>query len=249
MCVALAGCSEAGQQAPDPSPAIPETSATPTDPAAAVPASSKAITTPSGCPDGMVSVPSGVYLVGDPDPPLESWYRLKEAKVTLPGFCIDQYEYPGRIGEFPTGAASWHEAAALCKKADKRLCSEHEWVAACRGPEGWSYAYGAEFEAARCQTDGHKSKVEPIGSRTGCTSPLGVHDLNGSLSEWVADTWDRAPLPPLDGDETLDPASPHHVLRGGTMWFSIYGQDCRSRHSHHPGQGHTDDGFRCCADL
>ena len=202
-----------------------------------------------GCPEGMVAVPGGTYPVGDPDPPAEAWYRLKASRVKLPSFCIDQYEYPGRAGELPRAGITWHEADALCRAGSKRLCSEHEWVAACRGPEGRLHSYGDSFEAGRCQTDGPGSKVEPIGSRPDCKSPLGVHDLNGSLSEWVADPWDRKPLPPLETGEVAAPDSSPRVLRGGTMWFAIYGQDCRSRHSHNSRLGHLDDGFRCCGDL
>jgi len=197
----------------------------------------------------MVAVPPGFYPVGDPDPSTQGRYRLEVGQVELPGFCIDRHEYPGRAGELPLGSVSWDEATALCEKDAKRLCSEHEWVAACRGPDGWPYAYGSAFEAGRCQTDGHQATVKPIGNRPRCSSPLGVHGLNGSLSEWVADKWDRVPLPPLDEGEVADPASPHRVLRGGTMWFAIYGQDCLSRHSHNPLLRHTDDGFRCCRDL
>ena len=267
MCVAVNACGDLPQPTPPPpaesaaSPPTPETPAT--SESSGVTETSETSNTPtlgeesppattpvlSSCPDEMVAIPAGTYPFGDPDPTTAAWYRLKAGEVTLGGFCIDRYEYPGRRGEMPRAKVTWNEADALCKRASKRLCSEHEWVAACRGSSGWSFAYGETFEPKRCHTDGHDSVLRPIGERSKCRSPLGVHDLNGSLSEWVADPWDREPLPPLDKGVLPDPASPQRVLRGGALWFSIYGQDCLSRHSHGATEAHTDDGFRCCRDL
>ena len=268
MCVALTACGELPQPAPPTNPdsaappatsetpatseategsGVAETSETPSTPTPGKEPPPATTPPPTSCPEGMVRIPAGTYPFGDPDPTTEGWYRLKAGEVVLASFCIDRYEYPG-LGELPRANVTWNEAAALCKKDSKRLCSEHEWVAACRGASGWPFAYGEAFEPNRCHTDGHDSIPQPIGGRSACSNPLGVHDLNGSLSEWVADAWDRAPLPPLDEGVLPDPTSPQRVLRGGTMWFAIYGQDCLSRHSHGTEEAHRDDGFRCCAD-
>ena len=217
------------------------------------------------CPDDMVLVSGSDVTVGV-ETRRHRW-ELPRTRFPVQAFCMDRYEYPNRKGELPRVEVSWHEAGQTCAALGRRLCSEAEWARACRGSEGRHYAYGPRFERRRCNTplkgDGPGDAPIPFaaaGSHRGCRSPEGVHDLNGNVSEWVADPWDwplhgsptAASQPPDEDDPGRPPASrddDYRVLRGGTMWTqTFYGQSCRSRHAHPATAASDDDGFRCCAD-
>jgi formylglycine-generating enzyme required for sulfatase activity len=153
---------------------------------------------------------------------------------------MDRLEYPNKLHSLPRSLVSFDEAASLCQAHGKRLCREDEWELACAGPEGRRYPYGNEREPWRCHTDGvavgDPRGATPAGSHLGCATPEGVYDLNGNLSEWV----DAGGVQPESWG----------VVRGGTMWPALYGQDCYSRHLHPKAEdGFADDGFRCCRDV
>ena len=205
------------------------------------------------CPDGMVRFESTSFTMGEQHAN-QPWHEQAHP-VEVDAFCMDVYEYPNREGEMPRSEISWVDAEAACQSEGKRLCSSSEWELACRGTTQRRFSYGSERDASRCNTPIEGSgpgqgpiPLQPIGSFPDCVSEEGVHDLNGSLSEWVADPWD-GPAPSFQPDAVIDPET-WRTLRGGTMWSqTFYGQNCTSRHGH-PKEGWTnnDDGFRCCRD-
>jgi len=225
------------------------------------------ITKPS-CPEGMVLITAGDTQVGLSEP-TRAWHRAAHT-VDLGTYCIDAYEHPNQNGAIPTANVSWNEAQALCVESGKRLCSENEWERACRGPTGTRYSYGAERNANTCNTPidgsgpgkGRPAPVSQSGQFENCQTAEGVFDMNGNLSEWVADPW-TGEAEPFRPEATPDPDT-WRTLRGGTMWSqTFYGQDCLSRHGHpiEAASGtqanarkpaafkNMDDGFRCCADT
>ena len=48
---------------------------------------------------------------------------------------------------YPQAYISRNEAAAACKESNKRLCTNSEWVTACKGPTATTYPYGNERKA------------------------------------------------------------------------------------------------------
>lgn len=204
------------------------------------------------CPEGMARIAGGDFAVGLEEPS-EAWHEPRR-EVELGPFCIDRYEFPNRAGELPAHSDSWHAADRQCRAVGKRLCSSDEWERACRGPHGHRYAYGPVRRAEACntpwETAGQQHGLDPLapsGSHPDCVSAEGVYDLNGNLSEWVADEW-TGHRQPFDYDLGLD--EPMRIVRGGTMWSATsYGQDCLSRHGHPPTGRYHDDGFRCCLDA
>ena len=126
-----------------------------------------------------------------------------------------------------------------------------EWTRACRGTKGRIYAYGSQQQKNICNSDAlsPEENSHPVasGSMSSCKSPEGVYDLNGNLSEWVADDWRSFD----HNQKRWRTAKPKQkTLRGGTMWAQThYGQDCTSRHRHDASTWRNhDDGFRCCTD-
>lgn len=137
-----------------------------------------------------------------------------------PSFQLSESFEPSavaRVGVLPNGYLSRKLAETVCSNAGKRLCSEAEWVTACRGEADTDYPYGAEYRADACNVfraahPAHllhgnpsinhldprlnlvKHRGRPLLERTGqrseCVSKWGgdgVHDMVGNLAEWVAD--------------------------------------------------------------
>jgi hypothetical protein len=91
-------------------------------------------------------------------------------------------------GAVPQGYMTGEGAKAACEEAGKRLCTDTEWLRACRGPDGTIFPYGNTRETGVCNDhrDVHPA-VELFGSVTNLTSPCinELHDtvdLTGSRS-------------------------------------------------------------------
>lgn len=160
-------------------------------------------------------------------------------------------------GVVPQGYISGRQASAACAAAGKRLCSNAEWLRACRSAADHTYPYGAQRQPGVCNDARARhpaieyfgtsaswiwselgnacinqlpDSLAPTGSHAGCVTGEGAYDLMGNVHEW-----------------TSDPAG---TFRGGyyvdTM---INGNGCLYATTAHD-VGHWDysTGFRCCAD-
>ena len=81
-----------------------------------------------------------------------------------------------------------------------------------RSPNGrrWSHAF-------RGYSDGYWG---PAPAMSFAANPFGLYDINGNVSEWVADCWhDNYVRAPDDGSAWLNPGCVAHVIRGGS-WGS-----------------------------
>ncbi|HWE31749.1 MAG TPA: SUMF1/EgtB/PvdO family nonheme iron enzyme [Polyangia bacterium] len=164
-------------------------------------------------------------------------------------------------GVKPQGYISEAQAAAACAAANKRLCTLTEWLAACQGPQGWTYPYGNTYEAGACNEgratnpvndcfgpgdtvftsanmnssccDDQPNTVAPGGSFTRCVSSWGIYDLHGNLHEWI------------------DAASSagNGIFKGGFFVDAkINGAGCLYTTTAHAKTYHDySTGFRCCA--
>ncbi len=107
--------------------------------------------------------------------------------------CIDQYEFPNIVCEYPVVHVTAREAALLCEALGKRLCDAHEWEGACAGAlrdpsreYAWgrsrpemrmlhnasrerSWAYGVAKDHGKCATGSFKTPG-CIGGYTRCGS-------------------------------------------------------------------------------
>ncbi len=122
-----------------------------------------------------------------------------------------------RAGVIPQGYLSADQARTACEAAEKRLCTEAEWLTACRGEARRDFPYGEAYEAGACNVfrEGHPSALlhgnparfhddprnglvvvagRPLLLETGasprCASRWGddaIYDLVGNLDEWTAD--------------------------------------------------------------
>lgn len=204
--------------------------------------------------------------------------------VRIDTFCIDRYEAslalvrpdgtlspfspyfnPGtrRVralsvrGAVPQGYIHRNQAAAACREAGKRLCTDAEWLRACRGPMSTTYPYGnvrrpgvcndyrtphpaVEYYGSSepwvysmlrnaCLNQLHDT-VDRTGDNPGCVTAEGVYDMMGNLHEWTAD--------------------PAGTFRGGYYVDTrTNGEGCLYRTTAHDATyWDYSTGFRCCAD-
>lgn len=172
-------------------------------------------------------------------------------------YCIDRHEWPNRVGEAPQVYVDWHEAKALCRSVDKRLCARSEWTLACEGPKRLPYPWGftrwpspcnidrptVPFDASAIDREDTREtelarlwQADPIGSHPSCVSAYGVYDLTGNVDEWTDDTLD-------------DPTSPHPSTLSGGYWGPVRNTCRLTTTSHGPSFKFYQVGFRCCADA
>jgi sulfatase modifying factor 1 len=165
-----------------------------------------------------------------------------------------------RAGAVPQAHISQVDAAAACAAAGKRLCTDEEWLTACRGRTPTRYPYGDEHQDGRCNdagvsplrtlhgrddssstfgidamNDARLNQVPGSVARTGafsrCRNSFGVYDMVGNLHEWTA--------------------APGGTFRGGYyLDTSINGEGCEYQTTAHSPHYHDYSiGFRCCRSL
>jgi formylglycine-generating enzyme required for sulfatase activity len=177
-------------------------------------------------------------------------------------FCMDVYEAPNEAGTPPLAMQSALAGEEWCAERGKRLCTEAEWVRACRGSCDCEFPYGDTYERGRCNDDetwispnwttlgrwpsqaamdeaARLYQAEPSGSNEGCVSEDGVYDLAGNVAEWV-----RRSFPHTNNYD--------HVMKG-CYWAGCYGgapPSCSFVNPAHPsGFRSYEAGFRCCLDI
>jgi formylglycine-generating enzyme required for sulfatase activity len=159
-------------------------------------------------------------------------------------------------GAVPQGYINADQAEAACQNAGKRLCSNEEWLRACRGPDATTYPYGNTRQDGLCNDaravhpaieyfgaddPNPFSKIDhpclnqledglaTTGEHPGCVTQEGLLDMMGNLHEW-----------------TNDPAG---TFRGGFYVDTrVNGNGCLYVTTAH-NRLHWDysTGFRCCA--
>jgi formylglycine-generating enzyme required for sulfatase activity len=116
----------------------------------------------------------------------------KCAEADLNGQC--NYGREGRDAH-PVNCVTFDGAEKFCAWTGGRLCTEDEWLAACRGTEERAFPYGPSFDAAACNVHsntaaaaGEAFDTAPVGASAPCEGGLpGLFDMAGNVAEWVDD--------------------------------------------------------------
>jgi formylglycine-generating enzyme required for sulfatase activity len=172
---------------------------------------------------------------------------------------------------WPVIFVTWYEALAYCRWLESRLretnrlpaggtvClpSEAEWEKAARGPEGYRWPWGNDWQEDRANTaEAGLRKTSLVGMFPNGTSPYGVQDMAGNVWEWTRSGWGRTkitfpdyryPYNPNDGREVLQ-GSDLRVVRGGSSGMNRTCARCAVRHGRHP-SAFGDYGFRVVLSL
>jgi hypothetical protein len=216
-----------------------------------------------GCPPGMAPIE------GRPGRCIDRWEAfLVELAADGSERSVSPYVNPdGRLlraesapQAVPQAYIDAAQAARACELAEKRLCTDDEWLAACRGSAGRAFPYGATERLGTCNDhrtsnaaldDGPVSSTETqaerlqspcvdqepntlmrAGSKPGCATPEGVYDLVGNLHEWTSSNAGAT------------------AFRGGFFGDTEKnGQGCDYvTRTHDASYWDYSTGFRCCAD-
>ena len=115
----------------------------------------------------------------------------------------------------PVTTVSWPDADAFCHWAGKRLPSEAEWEKAARGPQGFEYPWGNEWDPKKINTMSENPDVpySAVGSYPGDKSGYGIYDMAANVAEWVADWYDAYPDAPESDNKWY--GKKQRVARGG----------------------------------
>ena len=204
--------------------------------------------------------------------------------VPVAAFCIDRYEAslldvtvaaapipwspyrnPGATPvralsarfAVPQGAITGTQASNACAAAGKRLCTDTEWLRACRGPDSFTFPYGNTRLPGLCND---ARATHPVGQYFGAPGPWTLEQLQHPCINQLPDSLDRTGLNmqcasvdgPLDmmgnlNEWTSDPAG---TYRGGYyVDTSVNGPGCLYlTTSHDADYADYSTGFRCCSD-
>ncbi len=179
-----------------------------------------------------------------------------QSKTVHKRFCMDQFEFPNKIGEKPVVMKTWFQAKSACEAEGKRLCSDTEWTTACEGESRTPYPYGNKRDAEACNIDKPHPDVNEFalsnpktrmaeaarldqraasGEYSSCVSPYGVHDMTGNVDEWVV-------------NESGGAAPFKSGLKGG-YWGPVRTRCRPMTTAHGPDFAYYQIGFRCCGDA
>jgi formylglycine-generating enzyme required for sulfatase activity len=194
------------------------------------------------CPE-MVSLPPGSFIMGERngDPSerpahqvtIRKPFAIGKYEVTVgqwkacvaAGGCRYNPKKAGSDDTLPVRDISWSDAQQyinwLRKKTGQpyRMPTEAEWEYAARGGTQSRYWWGDRFVPGKanckdCGDDWDRKSPGRVGSHE--ANPFGLHDLNGSVWEWVGDCWHRSYSgAPKDGSAWEQANCTQRVIRGG----------------------------------
>lgn len=224
------------------------------------------------CPDGMVYIPPGKFMMGCSAGDSECDDDEKPAKQVsiAKGFCMDMTEvtqesFQKVIGndpsffrlstcgyDCPVDSVTWNGngAKTFCEKQCKRLPTEAEWEYAARGGSATKYFWGDNMDGRYSWYRDNASKsTHSVGQKM--ANSYGLYDMGGNVSEWVEDCYDSGWYAKMSSDkpQNTNTGCDIRVLRGGS-WDSL-NRNLRvsNRHADSVVKGLSYVGFRCAQDF
>lgn len=178
---------------------------------------------------------------------------LDTREMEKPALLAAMIEQQQAQDNFPVTGVNWFAAKEFCVWREARLPTEVEWEKAARGPNGFEYPWGNDWDPKITNTgdDGEWDEgMAPIGSYPKNKSPYGAYDMSGNVWEWVADWYQ-----PYEGSEYQTKAFGKHnrVIRGGGGGVGHYAISYffrgATRQFSEPEMESEDVGFRCVNDI
>ncbi|TFW07524.1 formylglycine-generating enzyme family protein [Oxalobacteraceae bacterium OM1] len=263
----------APRKTPSPEPAVPPAAQEQTAPLPAPATAKGELRDCDQCPV-MVSVPAGSFTMGSnsSDPSEKPAHAVAVRKP----FAIGKYEVTAdqwkacvaaqactaagtETGNAPIRDVSWDDAQAYVKWLSKttghayRLPTEAEWEYAARGGSATRYWWGEQMQKgkANCKDCGNPWKdaaPTPVGSFA--PNGYGLHDVNGSVWEWVQDCWhNNFKGAPADGHAWEESNCRARVIRGGSWREGATYMPVTTRFKYDSAVRQSQNGFRVARDV
>ncbi|MGT2508139.1 SUMF1/EgtB/PvdO family nonheme iron enzyme [Cupriavidus basilensis] len=188
-----------------------------------------------------------------------------EVTVEQWGACADAGACPriATVASAPRNApirdVSWDDAqqylAWLSKTTGKhyRLPTEAEWEYAARGGTSTLYWWGDQMRkgTANCKDCGDPWSADtPANVGSFAPNAFGLHDVNGSVWEWVADCWHISyKNAPVDGRAWDEPGCSVRVIRGGSWLEGASYMLSSTRFKYSASVRQSQNGFRVVRDM
>jgi serine/threonine-protein kinase len=148
---------------------------------------------------------------------------------------------------YPVVGVDWHDAYAYANWLGKRLPRDAEWEKAARGPDGFKYPWGNDWEKKglgrmcnaapliAAKAEDMPGGVAAVGSFPQGNSPYHLTDMAGNARQWI-------------GDEASSVSEPDAVTRGGSFADSFRACAATARTPLPRDTRDAMTGFRCAAD-
>jgi formylglycine-generating enzyme required for sulfatase activity len=153
--------------------------------------------------------------------------------------------YPAGLAQHPVVNVTWQDARDYCAWAGGRLPTEAEWEWAAKGPEGWLWPWGNDFDQARVNTtERGLGGTAPADGDSAGASWVGALGMGGNVWEWTTSLALPYPYDPTDGRE--DPARDGpRATRGGSWLDAARGAHASGRNQFDATLANVNLGFRC----
>jgi len=224
----------------------------------------------------LAAVPAGSFTMGSnsSDPSEKPARRLTIARpfaigrteVTVQQWnaCVEAGACPRvadtqRAPNLPAGDISWDDAQVYVKWLSKvsgkpyRLPTEAEWEYAARGGGASRYWWGEDMKrgAANCRECGEPwQETAPAPAGSFSANGYGLHDMSGSLWEWVQDCWHSSyKNAPADARAWEEAFCRQRVIRGGSWRDGASYMPASTRFKYDASVRHSQNGFRVARDL
>lgn len=207
---------------------------------------------PSEKPPHRVTV-EAPFAIGRTEVTVEQWNACVEA-----GACPRVTE-AARAPNTPARDISWDDAQLYVKWLTKvsgkpyRLPTEAEWEFAARGGTSTRYWWGDDMRrgSANCKDCGDPWKADaPAPVASFAANAFGLHDMNGSVWEWVEDCWHSSyKNAPADARAWTESFCPVHVIRGGSWRDGASYMPATTRFKYDGSVRHSQNGFRVARDM
>ena len=111
-----------------------------------------------GCPDGMASI-LGKFCIDRYEATTVEIIGKGKTQAHSPFTSVDGLKIKAIVkkGVKPQAHINRDQAEAACQNAGKRLCSDEEWMTACKGKHPTQYPYGDDHKDGACNDAGVSS--------------------------------------------------------------------------------------------